>query len=67
MYCIKCDKHISNCTCGDIEERLKKVVTMGNFAYRACKICGRHYDFCKCENPEWGTITNHEIKAGSNE
>jgi len=25
MYCIKCNKHIVDCTCLDIEERLKKL------------------------------------------
>jgi len=54
MWCVKCKKHISECTCEDLEERLNSAVGGGHFAYRYCKVCGKHYERCQCEKPEWG-------------
>ena len=53
MYCARCQNHISVCTCEDLEERLNSAVASGSFAYRRCKKCGKHYERCKCEKPEW--------------
>jgi len=53
MWCCKCHEHISQCTCGDINERLAAVVGMGSFVYRKCVKCGEHYSRCKCQQPEW--------------
>ena len=50
MWCSKCQKDLSECTCDDIEERLSQV---SNPAYRACALCGMHYSRCKCKNPVW--------------
>ena len=35
------------------EERLDKAVAAGVFVYKYCKLCGKHYERCKCENPEY--------------
>jgi hypothetical protein len=53
MWCGKCNQELSDCTCKDINERLQKAAQGGNFAYRSCTNCGKHYSFCKCEKPEW--------------
>lgn len=53
MFCMKCQKDLSQCTCPDLEERLDKAVVAGAFVYKYCKKCGKHYARCKCEKPEW--------------
>lgn len=53
MWCMRCHKPLSECTCEDLEERLNSAVDQGAFTYRYCKKCGKHYERCKCENPEW--------------
>jgi len=53
MWCIKCDKHLSQCICPDLEERLDSAVSAGVFAYKSCKKCGKHYERCKCKDPDW--------------
>ena len=53
MDCMKCQKHFSECTCPDLEERLNKAVDAGVFVYRYCKKCDKHYERCKCEEPDW--------------
>lgn len=55
MFCIKCQKDLSQCECPDLQERLDKIASGGHFVYRQCKVCGKHYDLCKCKNPIWGT------------
>lgn len=54
MICMKCQKHFSECTCSDLEERLNKAVKGGHFVYRYCKLCDKYYERCKCLNPVWG-------------
>jgi len=53
VWCVRCDKHLSQCTCPDLEKRLDKAVEMGALVYKYCKLCGKHYERCKCENPEY--------------
>jgi len=53
MWCMKCNKHLSQCTCPDLEERLDSAVSASVFAYKFCKKCGKHYERCKCKNPKW--------------
>jgi len=53
MWCMKCNKHLSQCTCSDLEERLDKATAGGGFVYRRCAKCGKHYERCKCKNPNW--------------
>ncbi len=56
MWCMKCNKDLSQCICGDIEERLNQVASGGNFAYKKCDKCGKHYSRCKCDKPEFVTV-----------
>ena len=58
MFCTLCENPLSQCTCSDIEERLKGAAESGRFAYKKCAICGRHYSRCKCVKPKW------EIEGG---
>jgi hypothetical protein len=51
MYCGKCNNDLKDCTCEDIDERLKDL--QGVLVYRMCAVCGKHYVRCKCENPKW--------------
>lgn len=58
MNCSKCKKPIGECECPDIDERMAELRNNPNFIYKMCKICGKHYERCKCENPVW--ITSHD-------
>jgi len=60
MFCCKCQKDLSECTCGDIDERLASLNNSKYVVYRKCLICGKHYARCKCENPEWGMSGENE-------
>lgn len=60
MFCTKCQKDLSECTCEDIKERLAKISESPHIATRWCVKCDNHYSQCKCENPVWG------IKSGTN-
>ncbi len=40
---------MDQCTCEDIEERLEQ----SGAAYKFCKKCKKHYQRCKCDQPEW--------------
>jgi len=53
MWCAKCQRDLSKCICPDLEERLDKAVGSGALVYKYCKLCGKHYERCKCENPEY--------------
>lgn len=53
MYCMKCNNELSQCTCSDINERLKIAVATGHVAYKKCTLCDKHYALCECANPQW--------------
>jgi len=53
MFCMRCQNDLSQCTCPDMNERLEAAAATGYFAYKKCTKCGKHYDLCKCENPQW--------------
>ena len=61
MWCMKCNRDLSECICEDLDERLKSLSNDGTLTYRKCLKCGKHYDLCKCENPEWGMSGKNEI------
>lgn len=44
------------CICEDFEKRLDET----QVAYKACVHCGKHYDRCKCEKPEYSVRLNGE-------
>ena len=53
MWCMKCNKNLSKCTCSDLKERLNKVVSGGHFMTKWCSKCDKHYSQCKCEEPDF--------------
>lgn len=63
MLCCICQKHLSECTCTNLEDRLDSAVAAGFFVYKYCKKCGKHYERCKCKDPEWG-LKNKEPGKG---
>lgn len=58
MFCMKCDKHLSNCTCPDLNERLSKIAQSPHVAVKFCKKCREHHARCTCAAPDW------EIRGG---
>ena len=56
MWCTKCNNHLSECKCPDINERLQSVTNI--LIFRKCKKCGKHYELCKCKDPEWVSSDN---------
>jgi hypothetical protein len=36
MTCIECEKHINDCTCEDIEDRLRHLIANGNSFASSC-------------------------------
>jgi|WetSurSiteA1Bulk_404760.scaffolds.fasta_scaffold371450_2 hypothetical protein len=55
MFCGKCNKNFSECICPDIDERVASLKNDPYFMYKMCRICGKHWERCKCENPDWTT------------
>jgi hypothetical protein len=54
MACTVCNKGIADCTCPDIDERLKELGGPGgSMSFRVDRICGKHYARCKCAHPFW--------------
>lgn len=49
MFCTKCQNPIVDCTCDDIEERLRSLGQHPNFATDRCATCGEHAAECTCE------------------
>ena len=58
MWCCKCQKELSECTCADLQERLSSVAAGGLFVYRYCRKCGKHYAKCRCPEPIWAIKKN---------
>lgn len=54
MWCMKCQKELHECTCTDINERLRAISGSKNIASKWCTVCDKHYSQCKCERPIWG-------------
>ncbi len=53
MWCAKCNQHLTNCECPDLQERLDSLRTSKRMTHRMCTKCGKHYAACECEDPEW--------------
>lgn len=54
MYCMKCNHHVANCTCPDIQERLAGIGGAGTHtAAKFCRKCNQHYARCKCAEPDF--------------
>jgi len=53
MHCGECNNDLADCTCPDLQDRLKDAAKGGHFVYRKCAKCDLHYAKCKCPDPEW--------------
>lgn len=54
MWCGKCDKNINECTCKDLDDRMRVVSGPdGYVACRWCEACDHYYVRCTCEVPQW--------------
>lgn len=60
MWCMKCNKHVSECICPDIKERLASANAHPNIIIRICLKCGEHYSRCKCKEPQWNIVPPEE-------
>lgn len=52
MYCVKCNHHISKCSCGDIKERLASLGGSPHLVMTYCSGCGEHHSQCACPDPK---------------
>lgn len=48
MFCTRCQSEISECECGDIEERLRSLAEHPNFVTDRCLDCQNHPGDCTC-------------------
>jgi hypothetical protein len=51
MWCAKCRNDLSDCTCPDIEERLRRAQSSPNLYIPDCPKCGKPRPICKCAEP----------------
>lgn len=52
---MKCQKDLSECFCEDIDKKFENLKNDPNFIFKMCRLCGKHYQRCRCENPDWTT------------
>ena len=52
MYCTKCSKDISSCTCPDLDQRLEAIGGSCHVILTFCSGCGSHAARCKCPHPK---------------
>lgn len=54
MYCLVCNKDLSECQCPDLAEKMRKLTDEGGpIAARWCARCDNHYSRCFCVDPIW--------------
>ena len=49
MFCVYCQKELFECTCPDLEERLRSLSEHPNWHIAKCKKCGKPLSICDCE------------------
>lgn len=52
MFCTKCNNHIQDCKCPDIDERLNNLKDSPYLAIQFCEKCKRHIRRCICNKKE---------------
>jgi len=64
---MKCNKHVGDCDCPDIQERLSGLGGAGtNTAVKVCRKCEQHYARCKCPEPDFFVrIEGEEVPVDS--
>jgi hypothetical protein len=55
MFCTRCNNDLHDCTCPDIDERLRN---LGAVVIKWCLTCDKHYSRCHCEDPVFGVRTD---------
>lgn len=55
MHCGICGTDVGQCTCPDIDERLKSLTLV---LMKWCLECDKHYARCKCAEPVFGVRTD---------
>ncbi len=53
MYCTKCNKHLGDCECPDIQERLAAIGNSRHVAVKWCRTCDKYYAKCECVAPDF--------------
>lgn len=53
MHCGICNTHTAECTCADLNDRMRRASDGQHIAVRWCKACDSYYSRCTCEKPEW--------------
>lgn len=59
MVCNKCGP-VSQCTCPDIDQRLKDTAFAPRFKFlmfKWCRTCDKHYARCRCETPAFYIVS----------
>jgi hypothetical protein len=71
MFCGQCQKELTECTCTDLNDRMRDASDSEFFAAKWCMKCDCYYTRCKCEHPEWAIrsggkliklVTTEELK-----
>lgn len=52
MFCVRCQKDIAECTCPDIDKRLKELSESEYIVFPKCSRCGKHWERCNCPKDE---------------
>jgi len=58
MFCVTCNTDVHDCTCPDIDDRLRELTgASGPLLARWCLACDKHYARCRCTEPLFGVRT----------
>lgn len=62
MACNVCHAPLHDCTCEDLNERMRHLTgAQGNIYSRWCRRCDSHYCRCDCEEPDWWIRSGGEL------
>jgi hypothetical protein len=53
MWCGRCNRHVGECICPDIKERLAAATGGGHLAMKWCRRCDQHHARCRCVQPDF--------------
>lgn len=63
MYCTNCNKHVANCTCPDIAERLAALRGASHVATQYCRRCNQHHSRCQCAEPDFVVQVGETLRS----
>jgi len=59
MHCGRCNNPLNECTCPDIDERMRELTGPGSHLLaKWCLNCDKHYARCRCAEPLFGVRTD---------